>query len=181
MREQRLQIGRALDALGSDEARAAQLIDKHAVALGQARMQLDQAVASYRELRAELSATLGDLPERNPTDTQLTVLARSGQNAATQLHAKQAIDTNMRALAKARAEHEDIRFQMAQLKGRMGSFTAGAEVDISPAREELAALERELREHLDQVVGDAEPVVRHLMSFPHLRDRIRAAAEPAAG
>ncbi|MCA9576710.1 MAG: protein kinase [Myxococcales bacterium] len=181
VREQRLQIGRALDALGSDEARAAQLIDKHAVALGQARMQLDQAVASYRELRAELSATLGELPERNPTDTQLTALARAGQNAATQLHAKQAIDTNMRALAKARAEHEDIRFQMAQLKGRMGSFTAGAEVDISPAREELAALERELREHLDQVVGDAEPVVRHLMSFPHLRDRIRAAAEPAAG
>jgi hypothetical protein len=34
---------------------------------------------------------------------------------------------------------------------------------------------------LEPVLGDAEPVVRHLMSFPHLRDRIRAAAEPVAG
>ncbi|MCA9533748.1 MAG: protein kinase [Myxococcales bacterium] len=181
VREQRLQIGRALDALGGDEARAAQLIDQHAIALGKARMQLDQASGAWSEVRAELLAMAPRLPERSPSDEQLSALVRLGQAAARQLGAKQAIDTHMRDLAKARAEHDDIRFQMSQLKGRMGSFTAGAEVDINPAREELAALEREIREHLDLVLGDAEPVVRHLMSFPHLRDRIRAAAEPATG
>ena len=181
VREQRLQIGRALDALGGDEARAAQRIEEHAVALGKGRMHLDQALVAWRAARIELVSLVPTLPDTGLNEAQLSVLAQVGQVAERQLQAKRAIDANMRELAKARAEHEDIRCQMAQLKGRMGSFSAGAEVDISPAREELVALEREIREHLDQVLGDAEPVVRHLMSFPHLRDRIRAAAEPAVG
>ena len=154
---------------------------EHAVALGKGRMHLDQALVAWRAARIELVSLVPTLPDTGLNEAQLSVLAQVGQVAERQLQAKRAIDANMRELAKARAEHEDIRFQMAQLKGRMGSFSAGAEVDISPAREELVALEREIREHLDQVLGDAEPVVRHLMSFPHLRDRIRAAAEPAVG
>ncbi len=181
LRMQRLQIGRALDALGGDEARAAQRIDQHAVALGTSRMAFDKARAPLAQALAELDAASPIPRDHTLRKEHLELLARVGELAGRQLSAKRDVDTHMRELARARAEQDDIRFQMAQLKGRMGSFSAGAEVDMSPARDQLIELERDIRERLDLVLGDAEPVVRHLMSFPHLRDRIRAAATPAVG
>ena len=47
IRETRMRIGRAIDALGADEARVHRQIDKLATALGEARLARERAAASY--------------------------------------------------------------------------------------------------------------------------------------
>jgi hypothetical protein len=69
-------------------------------------------------------------------------------------------------------EIDDLRFQVAQLKGRMGAINADGEVDTGGIRDETARIDSELRHIVDDVVRSAEPVYRHFMAFPDLRDEV---------
>ena len=179
LRETRLQIGRALDSLAADEAAAHAAIDEHARSLGQARLDLD---AAEKALPAALRAMKANLPGLDawpiPTSA-LRALVFAGEHAKVLESAKARIAQETRDLAEARARQDDLSFQLSQLKGRMGLQTASAEIEISPAREEMVALEEQIREASEAATRDVEPLVAHYLALPHAAEKVRFAALPA--
>jgi len=170
VRDARLRIGRALDALAADETRLRQRTAELEGRLAEAQARLQQVERPLRAAWAKLP------PHREDAVVDaavLTSLRDAGALATIRLDAARTIEELTRDLERARLEREDVSFQIQQLKGRLGGMSAVSQVDMDGLREETTSLDRRLQTQLDEVVRAAEPIVRHFMAFPHLRDVVR--------
>jgi hypothetical protein len=75
-------------------------------------------------------------------------------------------------MAVAEREREDLRFQIAQLKGRLGILNAEADSELSRLREEAEVFESELTRTLDALARTADPISRTLGEIPSVRDQL---------
>jgi len=88
---------------------------------------------------------------------------RSVQDLDTQIEGMTAQLQALRTQRDARdGERADLSFQIAQLKGRLGSLNAASDVDLTPLRDELSRLDTEVHQLLEALVAGAEPVARFL-------------------
>ncbi len=171
VRSVRLRIGRALDQLAADESRVSR-------ARAAAEAQSAEARARLEQIAEPLLAAWRALPVAGE-DAALTpvvvgALREAGVLASIRVDAARTLyeaETELTGLAR---EQSDLQFQIEQLKGRLGLESAGAEHDLDGLRDETHSLDRALQDRLDAVVRGAEPVVRHYMQFPHLRDVVRS-------
>jgi len=162
-------LGGAIEDLARDEAslkRQAQ----------QARERVRQAEETMRELSPRLRRQWQALPPpplKQPTPAALEHLADVGRMAREWLDAEQARLEGEDTARREETRLDDLRFQLAQLKGRLGSVGAVQEVDHVKLRGEAVDIEARLTDALAEMARLSAPVVQHLVGFPELRDRVR--------
>jgi serine/threonine-protein kinase len=173
-RNLRLRLGGAIDALGGDESRALGALEELAVKLEEARAR----AAAYESRLREAWRSLPPAPEDTgaPAAEALESLREAGRLAAVWLDAQRALETIGSERMQRERERDDLRFQIAQMKGRLGTLGADAEYELSALRERAPALDEELQALLDVLAAQAGEVVEHLHTFPALREDVRAAA-----
>lgn len=165
-----LRIGRALDELAGDDSRVSRELAANTTGLSEAEARLGQIgrplITAWRTAPA--------LPDdaHSPSDDELQSLRDLGTLAGIWLDAQRAIIELRGRIEKQSTLREDLRFQIAQLKGRMGSLSAVTEIDHGELRDEAIDLEKQMQLLLDDAARAAEPVLRHFMAFPHLRDLV---------
>ena len=168
-RSLRMNIGRALDALTADEARVL-----HELAGVEARV--EAATRRVREAEAPLREGLEALEgrERHRLDDEAVTLLRGQGNGATLVvAAREGLREAAQAARSHRAALAGLHGQRDVFHGPIGGLSAASEVDLDGLREETKVLDRRVQRRLDEVVKRAEPIVRHFMMFPHLRDAVR--------
>ncbi len=170
MRDARLRIGRALDELGHDESRVSRL-------LSDIRPKLEEAKRRLEELEKPLLrawAAIPPVPAERPRATPEIVetLREAGHLAAIWTEAERAYTARQRDLAEREREREDLKFQVAQLKGRLGTFNAESDLDMGDVRNEATRLDSELRMMIEALMRDVTPVYNHFMAIPRVRDRV---------
>lgn len=170
-RDARLRIGHALDSLASEIAR-----------VQRERAELDAKLAESRARHAQVEAPLRAAWERAPSphsgttlDEATGALAEVGALARIRIDARAKIAELEGESRRIDAESDDLFFQMAQLKGRLASMSAGSEVDLGELRDESVEIDTRVQAELDSLARRADPVVRHFMAFPHLREVVRGA------
>ena len=167
-----MRIGRALDELASDATRVSR-------ALGDARERQDEARIRIAQVQDPVVAAWAKVPRWKPsmdaTDDVLRSLEEAGALATIRLDAERLVRELGGRIRELDREHADLRFQMDQLKGRLGGLSAVSEVDLGDLSEEAGAVDRRLQDALEAIVRRVSPVVTHFMGFAHLRDEVRAA------
>src|SRR5262249_21626011 len=71
-------------------------------------------------------------------------------------------------LEQRRLSWDDLRFQIAQLKGRLATLNAESSVVQGHTQERVQKSEVELRAATDRLVSDAERIATHLRTRPEL-------------
>lgn len=173
IRNVRLQIGKAIDVLVSDESRPLRDLEEigaDILGLADERARWDQELR-----RAWQDLPPLPLPGAAIDRAQVERLLTAGR-AATEWAA---IDGRHRDLLAKRAAREgsrnDLRFQVAQLKQRLSTLNAEGETDLAVLREKTMNLDVTVQDLLDKVAHRSEEIVKHLLEFEELRDAVRAA------
>jgi hypothetical protein len=83
--------------------------------------------------------------------------------------------THEREMSERNREIEDLQFQIAQLKGRLGTVNAESDIDLGNLRDQTTKLDSEIRKNVDALVNEAEPIYRYLHNFPFIRERMGGA------
>lgn len=166
VRTSQLQIGRALDELIHDEARALSAIDETRAAI----VSLSQNVANERAAIAEALTALS----AGPLDRGgLEELEHLGRWSASHLAEQDALSAAHETHDRIRKSREDIAFQIAQLKGRLGTIAAESQLALDQHKQRAEALQQELSRSVGEIVRASTPVVAHLMEYPHARSILR--------
>ena len=169
----RLRVGRAIDELGRDESRARRRIDDLAASLESARRRIGELDARLaRSLR-----TLHTLPGTLSAETA-TQLRDTGALAGEWLETTTEVESTLRELAVRERERDDLRFQISQLKGRLGTLAAELELDLGAMHDEAARLGAEREALVDDLHERAHTLLRHFATFPELEDAVRSASLP---
>jgi serine/threonine-protein kinase len=173
MRGARLRIGLALDELGRDESRVLRLIAETQPRLNEAKTRLTDLEKPL--LRAW--AAIEPMPLENPRATREIVeaLRDAGQLASIWIEAERVVVTHEREMSERNREIEDLQFQIAQLKGRLGTVNAESDIDLGNLRDQTTKLDSEIRKNVDALVNEAEPIYRYLHNFPFIRERMGGA------
>jgi serine/threonine-protein kinase len=179
MREVRMRIGRALDELAQDEARVQRALAETRDRWREAKERLDEIERPVLRAWAEVPP----MPAGGPAvDREVAEALRdAGQLAAIWIEADRSVGSLQRDMLEREREIEDLRFQVSQLKGRLGTVNAEGDLDTSGNREETSRLDADLRRIVDDIVRTAEPVYRHFMAFPELRNEVLNSGQAAAG
>jgi len=171
-RQAQMRIGHALDQLADDATRVGRQLASSREKLDEARARLAQVGDALTEAWSAIPAwTTGADPDRKVVQA----LADAGALATIRLEAERTIEAESGRVQTLEREHTDLRFQMDQLKGRLGGLSAMSEIDLEDLRAEARNLDRRLQDRLDEIVRRASPVVKHFMGFSHLKDEVRAA------
>jgi serine/threonine-protein kinase len=184
LRAARLRVGHAADELGRDESRVTRRI-------GETHTAFAQAEAHLREVQAPIAAGLltlrketSDSPTVNHKSAEL--LRQLGGQASLWLEAEAQLGPLSSRLSAAEREREDLRFQIAQLKGRLGILNVDAEATFGSLREQADQLEAELESTLESLSRKAETVALIFGAIPGMREllptaRISAPPRESAG
>lgn len=164
-RATRLRVGTAIDALATDETRTLQTLED-------LPRRLQEAADAVERLEPLVALARGQMGG-GQDDAALAALRHAGELAGELLDARALMSTAQRQERGLSQELDDLRFQIAQLKGRLGGLSAVVEHDQDGLREATRVLDGQWGEALGRVVQLAEPIVRHFMAFPHLRDLVR--------
>ncbi|MFI5309393.1 MAG: hypothetical protein ACHQ53_18705, partial [Polyangiales bacterium] len=152
--ETALRIGHALDALASQQAALGARLDAAELQLDHALLELEPQVvallAASEQLEAPPSAHVG---REHPG---LPSVARAWAKAQ---RAVLACEARREALER---ERDDVGFQIAQLKGRLGASDAVSGVEHSEAVDRDGAIDAELRAGIYALRLDADHVMSHL-------------------
>ena len=177
-RNLRLRLGGAIDALGGDESRALRELEELATRLEAARDRAGAREAALREAWRSLPPPPGgqDVLEEQAVEA----LSQAGRLATQWGEALRALESLAEEETRRARERDDLRFQIGQMKGRLGTLGAEAEYELTALRERTAVLDQELQTLLDRLTSQAGEIVAHLLSFEALAEDVRAAARAKA-
>jgi chromosome segregation ATPase len=174
LRAARLRVGHAADELGQDESRIVRRMAEAQAAIEGVRSRLLELEQPLREGLAELSS----LQSRGVLTRPLAELLRHlGGSAAIWLETDTQLANVGGRVVAAEREREDLRFQIAQLKGRLGILNAEADADLNALREQAEGLEGELSHALELLARTADPITRALAEDPSLREVLASARQ----
>jgi len=198
IRNLRLRLGHAIDEIGRDESRALGVIDDVYRRLAEAKGRhanaepaLAQALALLRAHRLPVAvtgteatfggATFGStIPSGGFTGvggvTHELALAVSdaGLHAAAWLEAEAQVRALSTEIGTRERERNDVRFQLSQLKGRLGGLTAEQDLELTALRDHTADLDRRVGELREEISQRAGVLTEHFATFPALHDAMRA-------
>jgi chromosome segregation ATPase len=114
------------------------------------------------------------------------LLRQLGGQASLWLEAEAQLAPLSARLASAEREREDLRFQIAQLKGRLGILNVDADATFGSLREQADQLEADLESSLESLARKAEAVALIFGAIPGMREllptaRISAPPRESAG
>jgi len=186
LRAARLRVGHAADELGQDESRIVRRMAEAQAAIEGVRSRLLELEQPLREGLAELSALRSRAEEPRASTLQtrgvmtrpLAELLRNlGGSATIWLETDTQLAGVGARVVAAEREREDLRFQIAQLKGRLGILNAEADADLNALREQAESLEAELSHALELLARTADPIARALAEDPSLREVLASARQ----
>jgi serine/threonine protein kinase len=168
VRATRLRIGRALDELASDESKLARALDG----------ERNECLAAEDSVNGAIHALLarpaiGDIALRRGqslSDEDAVVLQGMSMVLDTLREAHQRATKLKRVLERKRTLLEDVRFQMAQLKGRLATLNAETSVSLGHTQERVQTVEAQMRAEMDKLVAEAERVAVYVRAQPALAD-----------
>jgi serine/threonine-protein kinase len=166
LRGLRSRVFHALDELARDESKLTRAMDVDRAELAQAELALTAAVSAVARSVSPMAEAPG--PSRMLSAgaaAELGTLVHSAQELA---RTERARDLLASGLSRKRSELEDLRFQIAQLKGRLGSLNAASSADLSESQTRASCLDSMIRDKLDAIVGVAEHIHAQLRSHPDL-------------
>jgi chromosome segregation ATPase len=184
-------VGHAADELGRDESRVVRRIME-------TRAALDQAEAHLREVEAPIAAGLAALSSSRASTRRESgeaarvdhrsaeLLRQLGGHASFWLEAEAQLAPLATRLSAAEREREDLRFQIAQLKGRLGILNVDADSTFAALREQADQVEAELESTLEVLSRAADAVASIFAAIPGMREllptaRISAPARESVG
>jgi eukaryotic-like serine/threonine-protein kinase len=156
VRTTRLRIGRALDELLRDESKLARGLDADKKELGLAENALHTTIKSLVALAQALDTQRPELP-RN-VHAQLMALAEADTH----------FSQIQKSLEQKRFAWDDLRFQIAQLKGRLASLNAESTASVGHTQSRVHKIEVELRLGMDRLVSAAEKLAADIRQRPEL-------------
>jgi serine/threonine protein kinase len=163
----RERIGRALDELWRDESGLKRQIEELDRRVDRASSLSEQVVTDFRAAWSEAVLAVG--PGGALTPESADAVERVGRKALAWRQAQDEL-AECRTLSKTRvAANEDLRFQVSQLKGRLGALNAEVEREIDGLRtraSELGALNAGRLEELNEI---AAAIGGHLSDFASAR------------
>jgi serine/threonine-protein kinase len=173
LRAARMRVGHAADELGRDESRVTRRI-------AETRTALEQAEARVRDAAAPIAGGLKDVYAAGALYGPLSrssaeLLRQLGGQASLWLEAEAQLAPLSARLSAAEREREDLRFQIAQLKGRLGILNVDADGELGSLREQSDRLESALSTALDSLTRVADGVVHTLASVPSVRELLPTA------
>jgi serine/threonine protein kinase len=173
LRAARMRVGHAADELGRDESRVIRRI-------AETREALEQAEAHVRESAEPIEAGLKQVYAAGafygPLSRESAELLRQlGGQASLWLDAEAQLAPLAARLSAAEREREDLRFQIAQLKGRLGILNVDADAELGALREQSDRLESELSGALESLGRLAETIAQTLGSIPGVRELLPTA------
>jgi eukaryotic-like serine/threonine-protein kinase len=166
LRQSRMQVGRATDELGRDESRVARRIQEVSAAVDALKKELAEVGSELTSAFAARSVA-STMSRRVAED-----LRRLGGRASHWLDLDAQLEPLLSRLVSSEREREDLRFQIAQLKGRMGILNAEAEADLGALKEESEQLGAELARILDQLSEAGSQVMQTLGALPGMREKL---------
>jgi serine/threonine-protein kinase len=198
IRNLRLRLGHAIDEIGRDESRALGVIDDVYRRLAEAKGRhanaepaLAHAMVQLRSHRMPVAATGTDqtfggatfgatIPSgqfsggTGVTHELAVALSDAGLHAAAWLEAEAQVRALSAEIGTRERERDDVRFQLSQLKGRLGSLTAEQDLELTALRDHTADLDRRANELREEISQRAGVLTEHFAGFPALRDAMRA-------
>lgn len=169
----RWRIGKALDSLSLDEMRLRRK-------LKEAHHDLDAAQKRLTRLSAQLRPPWVQLPSPPPAQDSMdplhvSALRHIGQLASQWMEENAKIENLLDLEDQLRAAGEDLSFQIEQLKGRLASMSAESDAENIELASRSTLLEQKVEALMDDLAHTAEPVTRHFLQFPRLRDVLERA------
>jgi eukaryotic-like serine/threonine-protein kinase len=164
VRATRLRIGRALDELASDESKLARALDAEESEFSAAQASVHGAIQALlaRPAVGEIALKRG----QPLSEEDAIVLQGLGLVIDTLREASARSSKLKRVLERKRNLVEDLRFQIAQLKGRLATLNAESSVVQGHTQERVQTTEAQLRGELDRMVAEAERVALYLRAEP---------------
>ena len=172
----RSRIGRALDELAQDDSRLGRQIEGLRQSLIHAEARLDLAMNTIFEGAAHsVQAKAGRaLTEKEALNVTKVI------EGARKLASERERVLALRAEFDARStEHNDLRFQIAELKEQLQAIHGAATVDQQLAHDEVNRLSAQIQAKLDALAPYAGRVSQHFSHFLERDARVAQPAQPA--
>ncbi|MBI2896118.1 MAG: protein kinase [Deltaproteobacteria bacterium] len=175
----RNRLGFALDQLSHDESRVRRDIDDVLARRDRLGSRVTDAAADFERARRAVhlreSADSTVRPESGKTAHQLDLAVAyevAGRRAATWRVAKQELDEVEGQLAARERERDDLQFQIAQIKGRLGGLNAELEAGLESSRARVAECAGLCDQNAERLGELGARLSAHLAGFPDLRDEL---------
>jgi predicted nucleic acid-binding Zn-ribbon protein/predicted Ser/Thr protein kinase len=170
LRAARLRVGHAADELGQDESRVSRRIADAQAGIEGVQQRLDELAAPLRE---GLNEVIAMRDPRAPLGRAVIERLRNlGGSATLWLETEAQLASLSSRVVAGEREREDLRFQIAQLKGRLGILNAEADAELNALRAQAESIEGELSHVFDLLARHADPVSRALQELPGVRDAL---------
>lgn len=160
----RSSIGHALDELAKDESKVARRLQglrEQGTALGSEIDSLVEQAASHGRKTKAIPGE-GNVVSRS----QARTLERIQADLQALARSMSARDELQRVIDKRHSEHDDLLFQISQLKGRLATANAATQVDMDASGDRANELESDRRDLLDSLVEEATRLADGLRHHP---------------
>lgn len=169
-RETRLRIGKALDILASDDSKVSRQIEEVRTRIESTRSRLFDAINAVTESVGRAPAEIKSGEQLSAQEAAaINLLTRSAQALAENSEKMAILDSD---LASKQNEQGDLRFQMEQLKGRLGTLNAESAMNRKTTQDQTDQVESELQTKLNSIVPLAGKILSHFMQFPELSSQL---------
>jgi len=166
-RSTRIRIGGALDVLTRDESKLKRDVESLTAELEKLQSGvhdvLDEVVESSKNVPIVLTTGI------SLTESKVTSLNQLVQKTRAMAELKEAIQRANLQLGIKQNELEDLRFQIAQLKGRLGTTNAESLLDKDAIQHETNEIDSTLQTRIDSIMPEAERILLHFMDDPRYR------------
>ena len=168
--DMRGRIGRALDELARDESAVLRQLEDLERRLERARMRTTQAAVEFQKAWREA----GDLVPDGVMNSLAAANSVEGaaRRAMAWRQAMQEIEETGSLVDLKRAARDDLRFQVAQLKGRLGAVNAEVEHELSSLRDRASEMGAQMASTQEQLADAGSTLSQHLMELPASRPLI---------
>lgn len=168
----RERIGRALDELSRDQSALKRQIEDLCRRLERATQRAKQVAQEFKLAWDQARMLVGDgILERLEAAQSVETAAR---RATAWRQAQHEVLECGALLDSRKASAEDLRFQVSQLKGRLGALNAEFEHEIEKLRESVAEMGGQLATIFEELHEVASEIGGHLSEFPSARRVLQA-------
>jgi serine/threonine protein kinase len=165
----RNRIGRALDELAKDDSRLSRAIESLSQALRASEERQDRALCNVFEIAESPLQIKAGRALNDQEALQLGKLVEGARRLASERERTLGLRIELEAR---RTEHNDLRFQIAELKEQLQALQGAATVDQQLVHDEVTRLLAQIQAKLEAMAPYSNRVALHFSQFPELRQRL---------